>query len=254
MYKRFYWGVGALIIIICTPLGVMILYNLNVTQQLKEDANDTEKLLQDNINLKNETGTKQTENIQRPPPSGETHETGYWHEDHWHRTQKDDKTTPNTQQGLNATHLKQAPDLIGQSRSPEEIERYRKKWGVDPPPIGAKWQHLRNHTGEVIRHYNNSITVLYKIGTGFAPTSEQWEQHEALQEELVEAEHRGDTAEYNRILGELKTLIENSQGPVPIINGGVYTGDPISNEEKHRRVLEAERDLYRKFGLIHQPK
>ena len=133
----------------------------------------------------------------------------------------------------------------------KRLEAYRKEWGEDPPPMDADWQHMRNHNGEILRHYDNSVTVFYKIGIGFAPTLEQWEQHETLQAEIAEAERRGDTAEYDRILAELKTLIAASQGPVPIIDGGVYSGDPISKAKKSRKRNDAIKDVYRKFGLEH---
>lgn len=133
----------------------------------------------------------------------------------------------------------------------KRLAEYRKEWGEDPPPIGANWEHMRNHNGETLRHYDNSVTVFYKDGIGFAPTLEQWEQHEALQAELVEAQRRGDTAKWVHISAQLETLIASAQGPVPIIVGGLYSGDSISDEEENRKREQAIREVYRKFGIEH---
>ena len=133
----------------------------------------------------------------------------------------------------------------------KRLAAYRKEWGENPPPIGANWQHMRNHNGETLRHYDNSVTIFYRDGIGFAPTLKQWERHEELETALAEAQRRGDTAEWNRISAQLETLIASAQGPVPIINGGLYSGNPISDEEKNKKILEAEREIYRKFGIEH---
>lgn len=260
MKKKLNWrlaGVATciiLVIILVIGGGVFLFVRERaVIRQLEREAAEAEKLLEESVKLQMEQARVTTDKSKRPPPPGETHETGYWHEDHWHRTVPiDPKPTPNTKKGKELSqYLIPAPELIGQLRAPEEIKAYRQKWGVDPPPIGADWQHIRNHNGEVIRHYNNTVTILYREGIGFAPNLEQWEQHEALQAEITEAERRGDTAEYDRILAELTKLVAESQGPVPIIDGGLYSGNPISNEEEHRKILEAEREVYRKFGLVH---
>ena len=135
----------------------------------------------------------------------------------------------------------------------KRLEAYREKWGEDPPPIGANWQHIRNSNGETLKHYDNNITVLYTVGTGFAPTVEQWKKYEVLQAEVVEAERLSNFDEYDRKMAQLNKLIADNQGPVPIISGGFYSGDPISHNEEsvQRLILQAQKKVYRKFGLEH---
>ena len=36
--------------------------------------------------IKDDIAARNAQDAVKPPPSGETAETGYWHGDHWHRT------------------------------------------------------------------------------------------------------------------------------------------------------------------------
>ncbi len=291
MKKQMIWGLAILMLLIGIA-GVFLLIPRDTDTESEMVLGDaTKKLLEDGPKPK---GSPQEVNTPepgvRPPPPGESRETGYWHGDHWHRTVPKDKSTQPTE---TVSWLKMSPEQLKEvfsklsypekefldflEMSPEEcverfskmddatkqlfyetyreerkrLEAYRKEWGEDPPPIGANWQHMRNHNGETLRHYDNTVTIFYKDGVGFAPTLEQWEQHEAFQAELAKAQRRGDTAEWNRISAQIETLIAAAQGPVPLIDGGLYSGDPSSREAKDRKREEAIREVYRKFGLEH---
>ncbi len=255
MKKQMIWGLAILMLLIGIA-GVFLLIPQDTDTESEMVLGEaTKKLLEDRQKQHNDPALT---DANRPPPPGETKEMGYWHEGHWHKNDSpDNKGTPDTTHRMDDTlpEFVPMPELIGQPRSPEEIEAYRKEWGVDPPLIGANWEHMRNDNGEVIKHYDNSTTTFYKVvNDGFAPTPEQWEQHEILQRKLVEARRSGDTAEYDRILAELKVLIAKSRGPAPVITGTLYSGDPISEEEAHRQREEAIREVYRKFGLEHRLK
>ncbi len=245
MKNRLYWGFVVLIIIL---LGVSIgLFMWNTDTEPEVIYNSATPEVKDNppTTPKPSTAKSKVSYENFPPPPGETEESGYWHDGHWHRT-----APSAVKQSVDTHHTPVHGTVLG--RSAEEIAAYREEWGVDPPPRGANWQHIRNDDGTVLKHYDNTTIAIYKVvDDGFAPTQEQWEQHEFLQRLLYEARRRGDTSEYDRILSELKVLIANSRGPAPVITGGVYFGDPISEAEKQRQREEAIRDVYRKFGLEH---
>lgn len=76
MSKKLYWGLGVLVLLLCTAFVWMTIHNRAEIRQLKQDA---AKLAQE------QPGTEQPVADNRPPPPGKTFEGGgHWHNGEWH--------------------------------------------------------------------------------------------------------------------------------------------------------------------------
>lgn len=97
MKKRMFWGLGVLVLLIGI-VGVFVLI-----QQDTDTNSDivlgeaTKKLLKDR--KKQTTVKPEVLDANRPPPLGETHETGHWDGDIWHRTAMPE-TSVNTRENV----------------------------------------------------------------------------------------------------------------------------------------------------------
>lgn len=64
-------------------IGIVLLTQLHTDAEPKTVYNPpSAETLQ---NIRDKLATQKAQDTAKPPPPGETHETGYWHEDHWHK-------------------------------------------------------------------------------------------------------------------------------------------------------------------------
>ncbi len=85
MNRKLYWGLAALITVIA--LGSFVFYHQwSEIQQLKKEVAASEKVDESNTQKQTPKATDVSDDVNKPPPPGETHETGHWDGDYWHKT------------------------------------------------------------------------------------------------------------------------------------------------------------------------
>ena len=200
---------------------------------------------------------------QKPPtaaaPVGDTSQGGHWHGDEWHAQPHDTPAAAGVKNQLNAG----APIIRPLTRPTfnrtvnwEAYEAwYRKKHGIDPPPLDANWRHVWDEDGNVHRLYDGETTILkYETRIGFAPTKAQYERYLQLYEELKSLTSEGPRA--TEISQELRELFAKSQGEIPVKFSSVHIAHPTLNREAYEEDAKAARmrairRLYREFDLEH---
>ena len=112
------------------------------------------------------------------------------------------------------------------SLSPEEqqqiFDQFYLQHGLNPPPKGYKyvWKEigvaLLDEDGNPVLQKEGEPWVEVKYGIGFAPTREEYEKYEQLQEDQGWAESRGDVAEVERLTAEIEALEASVQRMRPL--------------------------------------
>ncbi|MDE0398469.1 MAG: hypothetical protein OXL96_11760 [Candidatus Poribacteria bacterium] len=105
---------------------------------------------------------------------------------------------------------------IFESLSPEErqqiFDQFYLQHGLDPPPRGYKYRWkaigvpLLDEDGNPVLQKEGEPWVEVKYGIGFAPTREEYERYQKLQDDQGWAESRGDFAEAERLTAEIEAL------------------------------------------------
>ena len=116
------------------------------------------------------------------------------------------------------------PDFA--SLSPEDqqkiFDQFYLQRGLKPPPKGYKyvWKEigvpLLDENGKPVLQKEDEPYVDVKYGIGFAPTREEYEKYEQLQEDQGWAESRGDVAEVARLTAEIEALEASVQRMRPL--------------------------------------
>ena len=129
---------------------------------------------------------------------------------------------------LQAPREDSQPDNIPDFRSlsPEEqqqiLDQFYLQRGLNPPPKGYKyvWKEigvvLLDDNGDPVLQKEGEPWVTVKYGIGFAPTREEFERYEQLQEDQGWAESRGDVAEVERLTAEIEALEASVQRMRPL--------------------------------------
>ncbi len=85
MNRKLYLGLAALITVIA--LGSFVFYQQwSEIQQLKKEVAESEKVDKSNKQKQTPKAKDVSDDVNKPPPPGETHETGHWDGDYWHKT------------------------------------------------------------------------------------------------------------------------------------------------------------------------
>ena len=142
MSKQMKWGLATLILLLGIAAVFIFLDQNAELQQLEQETAESDKLRQEH-NKPQETPqvVDVSDDTQRPPPPGETHETGYWHGDRWHRHDeaRTDDVIP-------------APQMTAAQRA--EWEKYWKDQGLDPPPDGHGYRYDKDGKVAGLFKYN----------------------------------------------------------------------------------------------------
>ncbi len=137
----------------------------------------------------------------------------------------------------------------------EWIQAYVDKYGENPPSKNDRWFHTMDLvTGRVTKVYEDRVTVTeYDIKIGFAPNPKKLTEYMILLNRKHKAKKINDKNRIEKINKEIEILINQSQGEIPIIRGGVYKseGPPLPPAEYAKQVEIAERELFSEYGIEH---
>lgn len=120
------------------------------------------------------------------------------------------------------------------------IDQFYHQRGLNPPPKGYEyvWKEigvpLLDENGDPVLHKKGEPYVEVKMGIGFAPTREEYERYEQLQEDQGWAESRGDVAEVARLTAEIEALEASVQRMRPLYTMSTSIG--AEAKSKARRV------------------
>ena len=189
-------------------------------------------------------------------PVGDTSQGGHFHADGtWHGTPH---PPPPPGEPLQKATQKQP-------RQPSITEKqFYARLGLEPPPEGFYYRVHADNTpvldenGEprLFSYYEPSYNVFTRIG--FAPTREQYERYQQLEQDLKFAQDQGDTTEVARLEVEIERLKADAQGELPdFTSSGVAPTSLFETQayqaEIRRRDKEMRAQLYREWGLGHLP-
>lgn len=165
--NNWHWMLFSLVIF--GGIGVVLFTQLHTDTEPKKVYNPpSEEMLQ---NIREKSAAQKAQEVdspKRPPPAGETHETGYWHGDHWHRTAGG--TSDTLQAGM-----------INKDIGAMEAEYWASK-GVSPPPPGYTYGRING--GELKLYPMNTpiieVTWTRAYGDLHQISSEEFERYKAL--------------------------------------------------------------------------
>lgn len=240
--KHWHWILFVLIIF--GGIGVVLFTQLNTDTKPETVYNPpSEETLQNIRDKLAAQKAQETDTTKRPPPPGETHETGHWHGDHWHRT---------------APSLQAKGKQGGTPKRMGYFERIYKKYGVEPPPPGY-WYRMSDPG--VLKLDENGNPILYKEGEavfdihkipGFAPTYEQYQHYKELIQRRDHARRTGNDARADQLNVEIRQLKEDAQGLIPFVTASQLVPSHLVEEaktERDRRSSEIIRQAYIDMGL-----
>lgn len=146
------------------------------------------------------------------------------------------------------------------SLSPEEqqkiFDQFYLQHGLKPPPRGYKYRWkdigvpLLDENGNPVLQKEGEPWVEIEYGIGFAPTREEYEKYEQLQEDQGWAESRGDVAEVERLTAEIEALEASVQRMRPLGATSIAVGDEATSKMS-RRSREKLNAALREYDLEH---
>ncbi|MDE0398332.1 MAG: hypothetical protein OXL96_11055 [Candidatus Poribacteria bacterium] len=146
------------------------------------------------------------------------------------------------------------------SLSPEEqqqiFDQFYLQHGLKPPPKGYKYRWkdigvpLLDENGNPVLQKEGEPWVTVQYGIGFAPTREEYEKYEQLQEDQGWAESRGDVAEVARLTAEIEALEASVQRMRPLGATSIAVGAEASSKSS-RRSKEKLNAALREYDLEH---
>ena len=146
------------------------------------------------------------------------------------------------------------------SLSPEHqqqiFDQFYLQHGLKPPPKGYKYRWkdmgvvLLDENGDPVLQKEGEPWVEIKYGIGFAPTLEEFERYEKLQDDQGWAESRGDVAEAERLKAEIEALEASVQRMRPLSAMATAIGDEAASKMSRRRREKLNAAL-REYDLEH---
>lgn len=245
------WHWMLFVIVIFGGIGVVLFIQLNTDTEPETVFNPPSAETLQNIRDKLAAQKAQeADGTNKPPPPGETHETGHWHGDHWHRT------APNTDQRQIGNGVPASP-LPSTTENPK-----RRKW-IREGEVKPGHFHSYDEDGYLICDENGNLIQTpygdpaFHIFTtiGFRPTYEEYQEYKKLVAQGNAAYAAGNMAEYDRLIKEVLQFRRDHQGELPDLTATTVLPDdhtPDSPEAKARisRLSSAKLDqLYREWGL-----
>ena len=253
MKKQMKWGLATLLLLLGIAAVFIFLDQNAELRQLEKETAESDKLFEESKKQKKiEEANLPADDVKKPPP-GETHETGYWHGDHWYKIVADELMVPPKDTEQHTTQ--KATDwkaLSLEERRKRWTEAYRAKWG-DDPPWNAEYRHVHDSKGKVRRHYRNKPLVTdYEIRINFAPTPVILERYLTLKTSYHNAESAGDFPKATSILEEMQKIVDNNQAELPKRPFGIaYYGKSVSPEVERQLNDDAVKELYTFMGVTH---
>lgn len=256
--NNWHWMLFSLVIF--GGIGVVLFTQLTTdTEPEKVYKLPSEEMLQ-NIREKSAAQKAQeADGTKRPPPPGETHETGHWHGDHWHRTapvKTQDIPTPVPVSV--GTHLPLLVELenpvIGKpillrtinvdsididwgSLSPDElaetITRLERREITEPD--GYRY---RRRSDNSLLFDESGYPILHKIGEPFISVawSMQFRPPPEVYEEYRQLARRRNlldpSPELDNIRAQMKQMERTYVGPLPVTFGISCAGNDIEAQKK----------------------
>ena len=137
--------------------------------------------------------------------------------------------------------------------------------GRHPAPTG--YEYVKNEKGQLIRDDDGNPLfrkigkpyVSVRMGTGFAPTPEEYERYKQLIENKYQLEKEGDFVKAQQIAEEIAQLKETAKREIPLVginfnhiiyNYG-YLEDRTEAENACNALRETFRETYKAHGLEH---
>ena len=235
MRRKMYWRLVVIIVILFTA-GVFLLTQRNI--DMEPDVvfePPSPEVIQ---KIKDDIAERKAQGVDEQPPPGETSEN----------------RTPTTTQTKNA--LQGATEKQGATVRLGYFERIYKKYGVEPPPPGYAY---RMSDPGVLKLDENGNPMLYKegepifdvaIGTGFAPTYEQYQHYLHLIKVRDIERHAGNDAEADRLNAEIAQLKKEARGDIPVVTSTQSAPKHIieaTAEARSQRASELMRQAYTIF-------
>lgn len=198
----------------------------------------------------------------KPPPPGETFETGHWHGDVWHtgshethanapEVETQGNTPPSDVSLKNVPGIRYNGKLFHELTPKERAKIWEKAYrenmgGAAPPPDILKA--AEKEFQDILKSLDEpKVTV--RLVDGFAPTPEQLERYLALEAESREAWRQGDQLRYDALQAEIDEMRATIRGKVPAVSAFAQGKKAIS--KKRQAMKEAEAQAYRDLGLGH---
>ncbi|RKU17056.1 hypothetical protein C6501_04925 [Candidatus Poribacteria bacterium] len=246
--KNWHWMLFVLVIF--GGIGVVLFTQLNTDTEPKTVYKlPSEETLQKIREKAAARKAQADDGTNRPPPPGETHETGYWHGDHWHRTAPSVNEKQAARDGTNV--------LPSTTENPK-----RRKWLREGEVKPGHFYSFDEDGYLVCDENGNLIQTPYgdpafHIFTtiGFRPTYEEYQEYKKLVTQGNAAYMAGNMAEYNRLVAEVLQFRRDHQGEVPDLTASTVFPDdhtpatPEANARFDRMVVEKHNQLYREWGL-----
>ena len=146
------------------------------------------------------------------------------------------------------------------SLSPEHqqqiFDQFYLQHGLKPPPKGYKYRWkdmgvpLLDENGDPVLQKEDEPWVVIEYGIGFAPTLEEFERYEKLQDDQGWAESRGDVAEVARLTAEIEALEASVQRMRPL--GAMTTWTSAEAKSKSSQFSKEKMNAaLREYDLEH---
>jgi hypothetical protein len=146
--------------------------------------------------------------------------------------------------------------LLSPEHQQRILDQFYHQRGLNPPPKGSEyvWKDigvvLLDEKGDPVLHKKGEPYVTIKYGIGFAPTREEYERYEQLQEDQGWAASRGDVTEVERLTAEIEALETSVQRMRPISRMSLSIGAEAS--AKADAAMDAKYNAaLREYGLEH---
>ena len=266
-------------------IGVALLTQLNTDTEPKTVYKLPSAETLQNIREKSDAQKVQvSDDTKRPPPPGETHETGYWHGDHWHRTALRSDTKPSVPVAPDNVNTRISNDMF-----PDRDIPFQKSFGVFPEAwmklsleerMNVRVQDLKNFNfpptpdgysiklrslGGFLKLDENDNPILHKdyepyfdvlTEIGFAPTREEYEHYQELLRQHGLALGWERTAEAERLSTEIDAFRLSCFREIPDIAISLKHPHGTTESEVQTRLTRAIRiqrqllyEEYRKAGF-----
>lgn len=260
-------------------IGVVLFTQLNTDTEPKTVYNLPSAETLQNIREKSAVQKAQeTDGTKRLPPPGETHETGYWHDDHWHRTAPVETQDISTPVPVSVeTHLPllvelenpilkkpillrtinvDGIDIDWASLSPDELSETIAKLERREitEPDGYRY---RRRSDNSLLFDESGYPILHKIGEPFISVmwTMQFRPPPEVYEEYRQLARRRNLLDPSPELDSIRSQMEEMRrtyvGPLPVTFGISCAGNDIEAQKKRadETIAQLKAGFFRQLGI-----
>ena len=177
---------------------------------------------------------------QKPPPPGETAESGHWHGDEWHAEPHETRAQPRNLSTRDKIEAEMGLMSAEEKASQEKARRkFYESHGLEPPPPGYKYAKIGEGTPKLVKYKEPILTVAWGEGYGrfdllSAKDFERYSNLVSIDSEYMINRYQISPEVVALGKEQRDELYLKTKGPVPTVHANVVSKNGLTPQEMEK--------------------